>query len=772
MEKYNQLKQFETKKPKTIEDLNFKVNFEKLGNKSTAEYLMNFAFTNNKIFSIQQRVVSKTLSDENTQVFDIKFAGKFLEDKTYKDRKDVQEVIRRGNTVLKKSCLLAVIRRGLNKFFDYTLSFSSNNAFSRLKEVVVGSVISRFKENELLNNEETFQKSIVVYRMYKANGENLQISYSDLIDSWIICSKNVALPIKNWEEWNEINSNSIGKDELTFCLYFSNKWLKMLDELETKESGLVQKLKDRLNGYTLIGESVGDPNHQHIKLYSSAEFQFYAIVNNNLLQQPCINIEETIDFLSSFGLKMVDYEKSEDLLSLDQFYDYMKNIYLKVLFSSIEEEGEGNVCYFTLHDKKANSFEVLSLAKLKTFEYRFIRKLREKLKGFTQESGINTTISTITRESFDILDDKFESIYDISSYISFAGFILSYVKKNEIKINFEQYGSFIEKAKEEFRKTYPNHELKIIIKNEENQKNKYDNVDYDEDINLIRKQKETENCNIKKLSFDKPYLILSYGIVGGGKSTLYKNLSKLVLEKFNTKIDLKQVSSDEIMAKEIELLKEYNPNIKSTDAFEKCRGKVKNKFEQEVKTILESYNPKDKKYLFVYLDKNFPLREINKGFGFMRDHPYSLILFYPSITNTLDFVPFSLNYINQCYGRVMKREHLTLDSNNKEFYFVLFSFLALNRGKPSDITLGSGTRLPISMTDESEQLNYKESEYVVNALRSIVNMKDKLLFNNKMIDLEFNKEIKLVIDYFDSKLQNHTFSSTEELVLKELEQRK
>jgi hypothetical protein len=51
--------------------------------------------------------------------------------------------------------------------------------------------------------------------------------------------------------------------------------------------------------------------------------------------------------------------------------------------SEIAEDEEGNVLYFVRKDPKGEKPDlVMSLAKLKTLEYRLFRKMREKLRGF------------------------------------------------------------------------------------------------------------------------------------------------------------------------------------------------------------------------------------------------------------------------------------------------------------------------------------------------------------------------------------------------------
>lgn len=63
-----------------------------------------------------------------------------------------------------------------------------------------------------------------------------------------------------------------------------------------------------------------------------------------------------------------------------KFNEELFSSYKKVYEENMDQEGEGNVLYFVKIDKNDKEIEVLSLCKLKTFQYRILRKLREILK--------------------------------------------------------------------------------------------------------------------------------------------------------------------------------------------------------------------------------------------------------------------------------------------------------------------------------------------------------------------------------------------------------
>lgn len=67
----------------------------------------------------------------------------------------------------------------------------------------------------------------------------------------------------------------------------------------------------------------------------------------------------------------------------DDLCNKVKSMYKEVAEASINSEEEGSVLYFVGSFGEADEV-VLSLAKLKTLEYRVFRKMREKLRNFIE----------------------------------------------------------------------------------------------------------------------------------------------------------------------------------------------------------------------------------------------------------------------------------------------------------------------------------------------------------------------------------------------------
>jgi hypothetical protein len=88
--------------------------------------------------------------------------------------------------------------------------------------------------------------------------------------------------------------------------------------------------------------------------------------------------------------------------------DQLEQTFKDVAKSSIAQDEEGNVLYFIKNDKDTGKETTLSLAKLKTLEYRLFRKMREKLRGFySAEKDKTFNLGDKPKSKFDEVANKF-----------------------------------------------------------------------------------------------------------------------------------------------------------------------------------------------------------------------------------------------------------------------------------------------------------------------------------------------------------------------------
>ena len=328
------------------------------------------------------------------------------EEKAYLQHPEYISLIRRGNTILEKynnyneyqnSILL---RKGMKKFIDIPFNFykerrnkseehkyklnMTSEYFSTLQYIFY-PVLESLEEGYLIE----------IIKLMKANGENAQISYSKKFNFWVIASKNVCLTANNRKDLDYYNPrNKDGNPtRYSFAYVIGQCWFDILDNFKKEE---IENLKNYLDNKTFVGEYVGNQYHQHLIRYMKHTILFFGIVENESIDSS-IPVIEAFKIFKKFKLDVVPYEYICTCESFDELCEKLKGLYVRIAESSIIDEEEGSVIYLSRTRaryqnsdiKFRDTDKVLSLCKLKTWEYRVYRKLREKIKNNLLDINFN-----------------------------------------------------------------------------------------------------------------------------------------------------------------------------------------------------------------------------------------------------------------------------------------------------------------------------------------------------------------------------------------------
>ena len=186
------------------------------------------------------------------------------------------------------------------------------------------------------------------------------------------------------------------KDRYYYALMIANTWFKIIDKIYKKGKSLA-KLREALTNKTMVGEYVGNFYHQHLIKYNKETIVFYSIVDNESSDKTCLLPEEYYEIFTEYEFDWVPFERIGMFDNIESLSDSLFHENKIVSEASIKNEEEGAVIYFIrrgLEDDK-----VISLAKLKTLEYRIFRKLREKLRNFwAKHENIESWNSTLQNE--------------------------------------------------------------------------------------------------------------------------------------------------------------------------------------------------------------------------------------------------------------------------------------------------------------------------------------------------------------------------------------
>lgn len=364
-----------------------------------AEYLKSYCkedFENIKLVEVECPINS------NLMIIDISLNPKGVDEEiTYLQYPEYIKNIRRGNTLVEfyfynkhtetyELKCTEMARKGMMKFVDlpYEIIDTKDNRFKstehlkedskfNAKKIIMDPILKSLKIGNKIN----------IFKLIKANGENAQISYCKRAGMWVISSKNVCLLAanrKDLELYYPLNKQG-EPNRYSFAYIIGHCWFDILEKISVFSADIVESLKIYLNGKTMIGEYVGNQNYQHLIRYMKHTILFYAIVDN-YSEENSFPVEEAYEKFKSFHLDVVPYEK---IGLFDDFYTIcaeLEKLYVRIAESSIIEEEEGSVLYFS---EVGKTERILALCKLKTLEYRVYRKLREKLKNHLLQNEEN-----------------------------------------------------------------------------------------------------------------------------------------------------------------------------------------------------------------------------------------------------------------------------------------------------------------------------------------------------------------------------------------------
>lgn len=328
----------------------------------------------------------------------------FKEDQTYLEDEEIWRVIRRGTSIIKvygnDDSLqdISIARLGLPKSYDLhtqNVELLGQNPDQLSVFPKIGKLnpkYSKIAHKRLLTSIEELLSSgesqLSITRTKKSNGENLQVSYSEICNCWVLGSKNVSMLVREESDLSLYSKSP----RYRFTKKIGQLWFETISELTSDE---LESLKKDLNGFTLVGEYIGSYDHQQIIKYKKEEIKFFACVDHAKMD-PCEPPEEAFDFLDYYHLPCWEYKKREGIDSIETLKEILFSLLKEIKSKTVEESHEGEVIYFQDGNK------VVSIAKIRSLEFSIFSKLRDKIKSMVHKKKRFTKKELISAINFEI----------------------------------------------------------------------------------------------------------------------------------------------------------------------------------------------------------------------------------------------------------------------------------------------------------------------------------------------------------------------------------
>ncbi|CAE7883709.1 unnamed protein product, partial [Symbiodinium necroappetens] len=270
-----------------------------------------------------------------------------------------------------------LVRRGLPKFFDFHAQAMSDNldgdSFSqKVCRSLVGSVKEAISSGSIIE----------LSRLDKANGENAQVSYFTGTGQWVLCSKNVSLLAANA---GELELPQWSDRRYRFARHVAELWFAQLSVLPEASRKLLEEM---LASRTLVGEMIGGSGAHLVDYGALRRLQWFAIVPN-YGDELCWPPSSSIAFLQQTGLPTVTLKivGPGPFKSVEETLSALQETFMATEKSKLEDVGEGYVMYLASKSRKDDTGQVVNLAKMKSADYRLLRRMRDRAKLFAQRAG-------------------------------------------------------------------------------------------------------------------------------------------------------------------------------------------------------------------------------------------------------------------------------------------------------------------------------------------------------------------------------------------------
>ncbi|CAD8080387.1 unnamed protein product [Paramecium sonneborni] len=353
---YNKKNEIPLQKQQSLPNFNLKQNQEE---EIDLQKLITYSRKSNNTLFLKEYY----LTQEKAYYFiiRIKLRGKD-EQKLFETNPDLIFVLRRGLTILNLNNSYTILRKGLPKFYDLG-DFWRENAQNENQFLY---------KNQLHQAYQSLKLSIpvTIVQQQQENGENFQISFSSILQTWIISSKNVSIFCRNYEDYllNCPNKDIDCPERLPWQI--AKIWFS--DMIDRNGEQLQQDLTD----FTLLGEFVHNPFFIHIIEYQQPALIFFALINNHQRNFCCHTIQaEHLANKHNLHFVKTKYMQANKQIILD---NHLSRIYDNIKQSPMSISGEGVVIYLF------NEFECLSISKIKTIEYEQHKLFRTKLTTLIQ----------------------------------------------------------------------------------------------------------------------------------------------------------------------------------------------------------------------------------------------------------------------------------------------------------------------------------------------------------------------------------------------------
>lgn len=239
------------------------------------------------------------------------------------------------------------------------------------------------------------EHKVSIVKTTKFNGTGIQIAYDDNSLCWIIGDRKTSIAALKQDDVKMYPDEDYYELKRAAECFFD--FLKVLSSAE------LEKFKEDLIGFTLIGDYIGDYEIQKILRYIKPRLVFTAMVETEK-GVDCFPIVEGIEFLESYGLPHTNFRIWDDNRDYPDFVDNLINSLYEIEEASLQDHQAGASMFLVLHKKTKQ--KVISLSHVHTLEYLIYKRLRIHVEDYIYEGRrVNSYFEKFTNDVYSIIGE-------------------------------------------------------------------------------------------------------------------------------------------------------------------------------------------------------------------------------------------------------------------------------------------------------------------------------------------------------------------------------
>ena len=232
---------------------------------------------------------------------------------------------------------------------------------------------------------------VEVLRSLKTNGDGAHVTWSTILNAWVVSSQNVSIVARNEKEVKSLypeQTRYFLARKIALC------WMRKVKAIEQNDAGKMDALKSDLAEHVFIGDFIGNSELINLIKYPRETICFHSVVSKQRTTENAKNttycLPNSFNILKRHPIDVTPNRICGIYESYDELCSSLAEIHKQVANSSLSASEEGAVLTFIRRNQEDSSDpdSVISMCKVKSVEYQALKLLIDLLQGVVEAGNV------------------------------------------------------------------------------------------------------------------------------------------------------------------------------------------------------------------------------------------------------------------------------------------------------------------------------------------------------------------------------------------------